>query len=216
MGSRNRNAAQLLHVTNLAEIFACLHRHFRGVPSSLPLSSQPLGALPIGTWTKEFGGRRSPSDSLLRRTNSFGQADLVEAASDEEFFANLPEELQRLAPLRCVYPQTTLAEAFTMMNGISCLPVVDDSGRGGLIDVYARSDIVKLASNNAYLNVNMDEFTIARALQNSRMASGGGGYAPSSSSARRRTSCWRSWRSIPRRSHSSRACLLYTSPSPRD
>jgi len=180
MGSRNRNAAQLLHVTNLAEIFACLHRHFRGVPSSLPLFSQPLGALPIGTWTKEFGGRRSPSDSLLRRTNSFGQADAVEAASDEQFFANLPEELQRLAPLRCVYPQTTLAEAFTMMNGVSCLPVVDDSGRGGLIDVYARSDIVKLASNNAYLNVNMDEFTIARALQNSRMASGGGGYAPSS------------------------------------
>ena len=181
MGSRNQNSAQLLHVTNLAEIFACLHRHFRGVPSSLPLFSQPLGALPIGTWTKEFGGRRSPSDSLLRRTNSFGQADAVEAASDEQYFANLPEELQRLAPLRCVYPQTTLAEAFTMMNGVSCLPVVDDSGQGGLIDVYARSDVVKLASNNAYLNVNMNEFTIARALQNSRMASGGGGYASPSS-----------------------------------
>ena len=180
MGNTNPNAALLLHVTNLAEIFACLHRHFRGVPSSLPLFSQPLGALPIGTWTKEFGGRRSPSDSLLRRTNSFGQADLVEAASDEEFFANLPEELQRLAPLRCVYPQTTLAEAFTMMDGVSCLPVVDDSGGGGLIDVYARSDIVKLASNNAYLNVNMNEFTIASALQNSRMASGGGYASPSS------------------------------------
>ena len=180
MGNMNPSAALLLHVTNLAEIFACLHRHFRGVPSSLPLFSQPLGALPIGTWTKEFGGRRSPSDSLLRRTNSFGQADLVEAASDEEFFANLPEELQRLAPLRCVYPQTTLAEAFTMMDGVSCLPVVDDSGRGGLIDVYARSDIVKLASNNAYLNVNMNEFTIASALQNSRMASGGGYASPSS------------------------------------
>jgi 5'-AMP-activated protein kinase, regulatory gamma subunit len=171
--SRNeRSSAQLLHVTNLAEIFACLHRHFRGVPSSLPLFSQPLGALPIGTWTKEFGGRRSPSDSLLCRTNSFSEADAVEAKSDEQFFGNLPEHLERLAPLRCVLPQTTLADAFTMMNGVSCLPIVDETGR--LIDVYARSDVVKLASNNAYLNVNMDEFSISRALTNSRQTGSNG------------------------------------------
>ena len=47
---------QLLHLTNLAEVLACLVRHFRGVPSALPLFSQPIGALPVGTWTASRGG----------------------------------------------------------------------------------------------------------------------------------------------------------------
>ena len=31
-----------LHMTNLAEVLACLNRHFRGIPSALPLFSQPI------------------------------------------------------------------------------------------------------------------------------------------------------------------------------
>jgi hypothetical protein len=49
-----------LYRYTLAEVLACLVRHFRGVPSALPLFSQPIGALPIGTWTAALGGFRGP------------------------------------------------------------------------------------------------------------------------------------------------------------
>ena len=52
---------QLLHLTNLAEVLACLVRHF-GAPSALPLFAQPIGALPIGTWTHALGGFRGAPD----------------------------------------------------------------------------------------------------------------------------------------------------------
>ena len=41
----------LLHVATFGSIIACLLRHFRSSLASLPLLSQPVGNLPIGTWS---------------------------------------------------------------------------------------------------------------------------------------------------------------------
>eukprot|EP00897_Mesotaenium_endlicherianum_P000804 jgi/Mesen1/10724/ME000090S10182 len=52
---------QLLHLASLSGILKCIARHFRHVAGSLPLLSQPLGALPVGTWGHGSGkatGRR--------------------------------------------------------------------------------------------------------------------------------------------------------------
>ena len=40
----------LLHVATFGSVIACLLRHFRASLASLPLLSQPVGSLPIGTW----------------------------------------------------------------------------------------------------------------------------------------------------------------------
>ena len=52
---------QLLHLTNLAEVLACLVRHFRGVPSALPLFRSPSGLFPSAR------GRRRWAGSAVRR-----------------------------------------------------------------------------------------------------------------------------------------------------
>jgi len=54
--ARAGGAAQLLHLCTMGGVLSCLMRHFRGVPAALPLLSQPIGALPLGTWL-EGGGR---------------------------------------------------------------------------------------------------------------------------------------------------------------
>ena len=41
----------LLHVATFGSVIACLLRHFRTSLASLPLISQPVGNLPIGTWS---------------------------------------------------------------------------------------------------------------------------------------------------------------------
>ena len=41
----------MLHVATFGSIIACLLRHFRSSLASLPLLSQPVGSLPIGTWS---------------------------------------------------------------------------------------------------------------------------------------------------------------------
>ena len=41
----------LLQVATFGSIIACLLRHFRSSLASLPLLSQPVGSLPIGTWS---------------------------------------------------------------------------------------------------------------------------------------------------------------------
>ncbi|EEH58068.1 carbohydrate-binding module family 48 protein [Micromonas pusilla CCMP1545] len=92
--------AQLLHLTNLAEVFACLVRHFRGVPSALPLFSQPIGALPIGTWTAALDASASQSTPI-----------------------------PGLLPVKAILPSSTVEDAFKMMPGCGALPVVDEAGR---------------------------------------------------------------------------------------
>ena len=43
----------MLHLATLSGVLACLMRHFRASLASLPLLSQPLGSLPLGTWSPD-------------------------------------------------------------------------------------------------------------------------------------------------------------------
>ncbi len=43
----------LLHIATLSGVLSCLLRHFRASLASLPLLGQPLGALPVGTWSAD-------------------------------------------------------------------------------------------------------------------------------------------------------------------
>ncbi|EFJ45435.1 hypothetical protein VOLCADRAFT_63727 [Volvox carteri f. nagariensis] len=43
----------VLHLATLSGVLACLMRHFRASLASLPLLSQPLGSLPLGTWSPD-------------------------------------------------------------------------------------------------------------------------------------------------------------------
>jgi len=106
-GARPAASSQLLHLCTMSGVLACLMRHFRGVPNALPLLSQPLGALPIGTWAD--GGRRG-----------------AEGAA-----GGLPPR-----PLVTMHPSTPLKTALAMLlqAGVGALPIVDDAGV--LLDIY--------------------------------------------------------------------------------
>ena len=43
----------LLHIATISGVLASLMRHFRASLSSLPLLAQPVGNLPMGTWSPE-------------------------------------------------------------------------------------------------------------------------------------------------------------------
>ena len=49
----------MLHTATISGVLATLMRHFRASLNSLPLLGQPLGALPVGTW--------SPNSSTVQR-----------------------------------------------------------------------------------------------------------------------------------------------------
>ena len=156
-----RGVPQLLHLTNLAEVLACLVRHFRGVPSALPLFSQPIGALPVGTWTAALGGfrgsQRQPGGGGNPAAGMEGGAGQASAAAAA---AGMP--LPQLLPVKAILPTSSVSDAFRMMPGCGALPVVDEAGR--LVDVYARSDVMLLAANHTYRRVALSEFTVAQAL----------------------------------------------------
>ena len=128
---------QLLHLCSLSGVLACLMRHFRGVPGALPLLSQPLGALPIGTWV----------DSVGQRQHADGGRPGV------------PHR-----PLVTMHPSTPLKTALAMLlqAGVGALPIVDDASC--LLDVYARNDILSLARNNAYSQLPLDSISVSQAL----------------------------------------------------
>jgi|TARA_B110000003_G_scaffold97113_1_gene99241 5'-AMP-activated protein kinase regulatory gamma subunit len=153
---------QLLHLTNLAEVLACLVRHFRGVPSALPLFSQPIGALPIGTWTASLGGFRGSQRQPGGGGNPAAGVDGRDPSS-QMAAAAAASPVPALLPIKAITPNSTVAEAFRLMPGCGALPVVDEGGR--LVDVYARSDVILLAANNTYRRVSLSEFTVGQALQ---------------------------------------------------
>ena len=160
-GARPLGAPQLLHLTNLAEVLACLVRHFRGVPSALPLFSQPVGALPLGTWTAALGGFRGSQRQPGGGGNpSAGVEGAPRSAAAAAASAGTPAP--QLLPIKAILPSSTVADAFRMMPGCGALPVVDEAGR--LVDVYARADVILLAANNTYRRVALNEFTVAQAL----------------------------------------------------
>lgn len=59
----------MLHLATLSGVLACLMRHFRASLASLPLLSQPLGSLPLGTWSPDAAVAHSDflPDSKERR-----------------------------------------------------------------------------------------------------------------------------------------------------
>jgi len=157
-----QSTAQLLHLTNLAEVFACLVRHFRGVPSALPLFSQPIGALPIGTWTAALGGFRGSQRQPGGGGNPAAGTDGI-GAGGQDASASQSTPIPGLLPVKAILPSSTVEDAFKMMPGCGALPVVDEAGR--LVDVYARADVILLAAENTYRRVSLSEFTVAQALQ---------------------------------------------------
>ena len=135
---------QLLHMSTMSGVLACLMRHFRGVPNALPLLSQPLGRLPIGTWS-----------DVARHDPASGGG-----------------EPQR--PLVTMHPSTPLKTALAMLlqAGVGALPIVDDGGV--LLDVYARNDILALARNNAYSQLPLDSISVSQALHYMKAGVGAG------------------------------------------
>lgn len=164
------SSAQLLHMTNLAEVLACLNRHFRGIPSALPLFSQPIGALPIGTWTERFGGSRSKPIPPL--PEGVQESHLVRS----------------LYPIRAVHPDSSIEQVFEVLHGISALPIVNE--QGVLMDLYARGDVIRLAANSAYRS-NVKTMSVAQALGASRVTALNEQNDPSSTHYGRFSTCVR-------------------------
>lgn len=142
-------ASQLLHLATMPGVLECLMRHFRGVPNALPLLSQPVGALPIGTWVEG-----------MRKDSAGGTG------------AEPPR------PLVTMTPVTALKTALAMLlqAGVGALPIVDDTGV--LLDVYARNDILSLARNNAYSQLPLDSITVSQALRYMKTGATAGYQSP--------------------------------------
>jgi CBS domain-containing protein len=148
VGGDDCDGPQVLHTASLAGVLACLMRHFRASLASLPLLAQPLHSLPVGTWNPE-------SPVALQTTG----AEEVQPAID-----GVQRRGRRIVPIKVVHHNTLLNEAMGLLveAGISCLPVVDDSG--ALIDIYARSDVTMLAKSNAYNRLQFEDVTVGQAL----------------------------------------------------
>lgn len=56
--AQDTTCPQLLHVACLGGLLKHIHRHFEHRIGYLPLLQQPVGRLPVGSWTRDFGGAR--------------------------------------------------------------------------------------------------------------------------------------------------------------
>jgi len=65
---------ELLHLACLSGILRSICRHFRHVPSSVPLLSQPIGTLPIGIWVSGIAEPGSRTLQVLRRDEPLSRA----------------------------------------------------------------------------------------------------------------------------------------------
>ncbi|KAK3266986.1 hypothetical protein CYMTET_24427 [Cymbomonas tetramitiformis] len=143
--SREREVPQLLHLATLSGVLGCMARHFRHAPTALPLLSQPLGALGAGTWNE---------DDMPRDGDDTGMC----VEGDEK------QTLKKGCRLYTLQPNTPLTVAMRLLlqAEVSALPIVDDNNI--LLDIYARSDVVALARDQAYSQLNLDEITVTEAL----------------------------------------------------
>ena len=157
-------------------VLACLMRHFRGVPAALPLLSQPLGSLPIGTWV---GGVRPAGDGGRGGVGSSSAAVSAHHAAPSRLLVTM-------------HPSTPLKAALAMLlqAGVGALPIVDDDGV--LLDVYCRADILALARNNAYSQLPLDAISVSQALHYMQSGGGDGAGGGGGGGARRCFTCTRS------------------------
>lgn len=140
----NGEVCTLLHIATMSGVLSCLLRHFRASLSCLPLLAQPLGCLPLGTWS---------ADSPLVQQHSNGPQHGEER-----------KEQRKVRRLHTVLRETPLTTALGLLleAGVSALPVVDESG--ALLDVYARADITALCRSNAYNRLQWEDVTVGQAL----------------------------------------------------
>jgi len=153
-------SADVLHIANLSGVLACLMRHVRSSPASLPLLAQPLGALPLGTWT---------SSSPITTATAGTQGD--EGSNS-----------RKVGALHVVRQATPLTDAMNMLleTGVSCLPVVDENDIP--LDVWSRADVTLLARSSAYNRLQFEDVTVGQALSLAslplpppQLGAGGGG-----------------------------------------
>ncbi|GIL65126.1 hypothetical protein Vafri_18936 [Volvox africanus] len=132
----------VLHLATLSGVLACLMRHFRASLASLPLLSQPLGSLPLGTW--------SPDAAVA-------QADFLPDSKERR-------QWRKLQPLHTVTVSSSLTNALALLleGRVSSLPVVDE--KRCLVDVYARSQITDLCKGGAYNRLQWEDVTVGQGL----------------------------------------------------
>lgn len=134
----------LLHVATFGSVIACLLRHFRASLASLPLLSQPVGNLPIGTW--------APTSRQAQ------QEEGTMPEGDER------QDRRHVREIQSLRPSTSLTTALGLLleSGASSLPVMDEKGK--LLDLYARSDITTLCKGNSYNRLQWEDVTVGQAL----------------------------------------------------
>ena len=136
------SAAAPVGLASLAGVLGTALRALRAPTTALPLLAAPVGDLPLGTWAPDaLPPARPPPPGATPRVDA-----------------------RRVAPIASVSPATPLATALSLLleAGLSALPVVD--GGGGLVDVYARSDITALARGSAYSRLQWEDVTVGQAL----------------------------------------------------
>ncbi|CAM6040437.1 unnamed protein product [Sphagnum compactum] len=65
---------ELLHLACLSGVLKCICRHFRHVPASVPLLSQPIGTLRLGTWVPGIAEPGSRTLRILRQDEHLSHA----------------------------------------------------------------------------------------------------------------------------------------------
>lgn len=138
----------LLALATLSAVLSTLLRHFRASLASLPLLSQQIGDLPLGTWV---AGAQPPEEQRQ------GQKALGKKGGR-------PKGKKVLDSLLTVQPGTPITQALGLLleTGVSCMPVVDD--QGCLLDVFARADITLLARGNAYNQLQYEDIPVGQVL----------------------------------------------------
>mmetsp|Transcript_1261 Transcript_1261/g.3771 ORF Transcript_1261/g.3771 Transcript_1261/m.3771 type:complete len:585 (+) Transcript_1261:304-2058(+) len=162
----------LLTVATLGGVLACLLRHFRASLASLPLLGQPLGRLPLGTWSADSpylasqGAAGATPPTVTRSADGVAVSDSASSVPHENGGEALEErrDTRKVRRLATVTPTTPLTAALSMLlqAGVSALPVLDEGG--GLVDIYARADITALAAANAYNRLQWEDVTVGQAL----------------------------------------------------
>lgn len=157
----------LLTVATLGSVLSCLLRHFRASLASLPLLAQPLGRLPLGTWSSESPFLKQSGAALgsSRSGERFAMSDSASSVPQEGVeVAEERRDVRKICQLATVTPSTPLTTALSQLLqvGASALPVLDDSG--ALLDIYARADITALAASNTYNRLQWEDLTVGQAL----------------------------------------------------
>jgi hypothetical protein len=65
---------QLLHLASLSGILKCICRYFKNSQGNLPILSQPVCTIPLGTWVPKIGDPNGRPLAMLRPNTSLSAA----------------------------------------------------------------------------------------------------------------------------------------------